>query len=1092
MANEVVSTYDFDVSKALANLKDFSVGLKDIRRDLLELSDNPFKEATQGAGQLEKELTGATREMAKADAVAAAYKEEVKKLNAELQSHSKQLKALSAAAKYKEDTKQVAALKEELKKANQELKNMQREGTKATSILSRIKGGFLGAISGSMTGGGAATQTIGAVLGAVNPALGVAAGLLGSLAEKAFNATAQWQGYSVALKSSLGSQELANTNLSVLEELAVRLPIALNEATEGFQQLVNRGFKPTKDELSNLSGFAAAQNKSFDQLIQAILDAEQGELERLKEFGIQASNEGGKVSVTFRGITKTFEKGARDSATAFADLARELGSDKLNAEKMETLAGRMSNLGDQTDRIARRFGEILLPVFESVLDITGKVLDKVDSSISGWMDFDKVLADVSKTSGENAYPTLKKLLDLFSSNEEGRDRWADFFFNLNAGFERLINMAELLVNVMSNLTDPSEIAKALGRFGMNDENINKAVRSYYSTDQTKKPSGDFVYGPDGGGGPRPPDTAAIKLAEKRARDLAEMERKLSDELLKIQNEYGKERLESLKDQELLYIEEKRKYDLLQIDQEQKALLRLKQLVSGARKGNYDANGKVIADQSATLTDQEKAPFDFRRNLVDQQAFKEQADFINKAEKEITAAISNEYQKQLQAAEYKYEELIRLARKAGVDTVKIEKEKEKEIARINTDKALSDLEKKSLQEQGDAELNIIRAQIEGRTGVEIQARQGLLEIEKKYLLEKIQIIEKSGDEEADARIRAIKKTIGEIDKSIADLGQQEKDRKGAAKFLADTLGMNDHDIAEAVSAAETFSSQMQSIMSDLYSSLNRMSEQRIQRINDEIRKKEDQVEKERELNEEGTANNLSLRLKELADLKEARERALEDQKRLQRTQLIVDTASQASSMITAASKVFTGFATIPIVGVGLGIAAVALMLGAFAAAKIKAFQLVNQQPAQFKHGGRHKGKLHSEGGEIVEVERDEWTINRESSMRYDKLLEAVNNDDRDGIMDYLLKDLLSGAGVSMNDMERKRDMKIMSDFRKSTDEYGSQTVEELRKMRAELAEVKEYTARIPRFQSTPLGDGVILKEDTQTGSKQVVDYTDMIE
>jgi len=44
---------------------------------------------------------------------------------------------------------------------------------------------------------------------------------------------------------------------------------------------------------------------------------------------------------------------------------------------------------------------------------------------------------------------------------------------------------------------------------------------------------------------------------------------------------------------------------------------------------------VIADSSAKLTESEQAPFAFRRDLVNSEAAKENADFINKAEKQIT-------------------------------------------------------------------------------------------------------------------------------------------------------------------------------------------------------------------------------------------------------------------------------------------------------------------------------------------------------------------------------------------------------------------------------------------------------------------------
>lgn len=1088
MADKITSVYDLDVTAILANLDKVASRFEQVDTQIKANSNDPFKEASQGAKRLEKELSSDVKKVAELDAVTAAYTEEIKRLNTELRAQEKQLKVVASASKYKQNQAEVKALKEEIKKLNAEIGNTAKQSQKAQTMLSRIKGGFMGAFAGVATGGGAGVQAAGAIFGAINPVLGVTTALLGSFASKAFEATAQWQGYEVALKNSLGSQELANKNLSVLEELAVRLPVGLGEVTESFNQLVNRGFKPTKDELSNLSGFAAAQNKTFDQLIQAILDAEQGEVERLKEFGIQTKKEGENVSISFRGVTKTFQKGAKDSATAFADLARELGSDKLNADKMETLDGRMSNLADTSDRVARKFGEILLPAFEAILKISSDFLDFIGDAATGFTDFDKSLKSAGDAA-EYSSPRIGKLFDILFSPFEGKSV-GDFFFALSAGFEKLGETLKFQLAQLNPFQSVADMQKNTDAYLKNLDRIDKTIEARQKN-KASGAAGDFQYGAGFGSGSSGPSEAELKLAEKRKRELQELERKLQEELLKIENEFGKEKLEALKDNELAYIEAKKKFDLAKIDQEEKALLRLKQIVSGARKGQYDRNGKVIADTNASLTDAERAPFDFRRDLVNSEAAKDQAKFINDAEKQITEVLSNEYQKQLQATEYKYEELFKLAKKSGVDIARLEKEKQKELAKINTDKSLADLEKKALQEQGDAELNIIRAQIDGRTDLELDARKGLLEIEKKFLLQKIEIIEASGDEESAARIAAIKKIIAGIDKDIDDVSKEQKKQTGVKKYLQESLGMSDDDIDAAIESAKLFASSMKSITSELYNTLNQLSDNRIQRINDEISKKEEQVKKEKELNEEGVANNLDLRLKELADLKAARERALEDQKRLQRTQMLVDTATQASAMITASSKVYAGFAGIPVVGVGLGIAAVALMLGAFAAAKIKSFQLVNQQTPQFKKGGRHTGRLHSEGGELVEVERDEWTINRKSSIEHDELLEAINKNDRAGIMDYLLTDLLDGTGVSMSDRQRRRDMMAISGIQRNLNGKDSDLINEVRSLREELIEIKKSTSKIPAFVTTSLGDGKVLKEDTKTGSKEINDISAMI-
>lgn len=142
----------------------------------------------------------------------------------------------------------------------------------------------------------------------------------------------------------------------------------------------------------------------------------------------------------------------------------------------------------------------------------------------------------------------------------------------------------------------------------------------------------------------------------------------------------------------------------------------------------------------------------------------------------------------------------------------------------------------MHESTDAELNIIAAQ--SKVGLILKCKdEGTLEIEKKYALAKLKLIEATGGEEATARVLVLKKVIADIDKSTSDISLEEKKRPKVQKYMQEVLGMSDDNISEAISAAQLYASNMKSIMSELYSTLNRISEQRIQHINQEISAKE---------------------------------------------------------------------------------------------------------------------------------------------------------------------------------------------------------------------------------------------------------------
>lgn len=62
----------------------------------------------------------------------------------------------------------------------------------------------------------------------------------------------------------------------------------------------------------------------------------------------------------------------------------------------------------------------------------------------------------------------------------------------------------------------------------------------------------------------------------------------------------------------------------------------------------------------------------------------------------------------------------------------------------------------------------------------------------------------------------------------------------------------------------------------------------------------------------------------------------------------------------------------------------------AAAGAAQIAVINSQPTpKFAKGGKVEGKLHSQGGTLIEAELDEWVIKRNESIKNDSLLDAIN-------------------------------------------------------------------------------------------------------
>jgi hypothetical protein len=190
-----------------------------------------------------------------------------------------------------------------------------------------------------------------------------------SVGKNVLKVSGTFERYNAVLKNTLGTQEAATKAMSMIEELAAKTPFTVNELTESYVKYVNRGIKPTAEELTKLGDIAASQGKSFDQLTEAILDATSGEFERLKEFGIRASKAGDQVSFSFKGLNQTVAntpEAIQAALLAFGDLEGVAGG---MAAISGTLEGKFSNLDDATMSLQKTIGDSLAPTMKMLTNI---------------------------------------------------------------------------------------------------------------------------------------------------------------------------------------------------------------------------------------------------------------------------------------------------------------------------------------------------------------------------------------------------------------------------------------------------------------------------------------------------------------------------------------------------------------------------------------------------------------------------------------------------------------------------------------------------------------------------------------------------
>lgn len=169
--------------------------------------------------------------------------------------------------------------------------------------------------------------------------------------------TAEFQKFEAVLTNTLGSRSQAQIALRQIQDFAAKTPFSVQELTASFVKLANQGFKPTTEEMRKLGDLASSTGKQFDQLTEAIIDAQTGEFERLKEFGIRASKEGDNVTFTFKGVQTQVEFTSEAIRNYILALGDAEGVSGAMASISATLGGQISNLGDAFNQLLQQWGD---------------------------------------------------------------------------------------------------------------------------------------------------------------------------------------------------------------------------------------------------------------------------------------------------------------------------------------------------------------------------------------------------------------------------------------------------------------------------------------------------------------------------------------------------------------------------------------------------------------------------------------------------------------------------------------------------------------------------------------------------------------
>jgi hypothetical protein len=324
------------------------------------------------------------------------------------------------------------------------------------------------------------------------------------------------------------------------------------------------------------------------------------------------------------------------------------------------------------------------------------------------------------------------------------------------------------------------------------------------------------------------------------------------------------------------------------------------------------------------------------------------------------------------------------------TAKYDKERAEAIERYH--QAQLDLFDKR-QEAEEAEFDIV--QHSERKKTEFRLKQEKARLEMILKLNETALKKLSEDE-----LRTIKANIASIDNLLGGGGSEMHYRD-----LYDVMGL---DISEEKKEALNQSLQYaQDAVKTFMQSYVQSAQQKAQLSDQAVEDSKRVLEAEMTAKANGYASNVEWAQKELENSKKMQEQAHRQAVRAQKEQELLDTAMQASSLITATANIWKTFTGAGIFGVPMAIAATALMWGSFTASKIRALSLKTDEQygegtVELLQGGSHQSgndvdlgrkpdgtRRRAEGGEYFAV------INKRNSRKFRKLIPSVIGSLNDG-------------------------------------------------------------------------------------------------
>jgi hypothetical protein len=387
----------------------------------------------------------------------------------------------------------------------------------------------------------------------------------------------------------------------------------------------------------------------------------------------------------------------------------------------------------------------------------------------------------------------------------------------------------------------------------------------------------------------------------------------------------------------------------------------------ANKGNFEVAERLRNEQVQAIQEVEQAQRDLllateraeiQRRKILRDAFEQELDFaidLYDARKRLLERQINDETFSFEERRKMYAKIVELDRSAFSEQIKLVEDFAGKRVDLNSLALIDDerivRERLKQYELDEITTNRILEILKERAA----ATQDILEVERQLIKERnkgnqvdqIGIFNygKAAEELALKRVKEVAKNVAGAAKEA--LGEQ----KGFS--ILSLLGLEDENEQKAVDTALDAAKKN---LSDYVAAVEKAAAARVAASDRAVSAAENEYNRQVELQSQGLANTADTAQRELQIAQENQQKALEAQRRAQRQQILLDSVAQASNLYTAVSQVYK---QLPF---PFNIAASALMIGSFVAAKAKALAATRQE---FAEGDLSvlEGGSHSSGNDI---------------------------------------------------------------------------------------------------------------------------------